>query len=82
MSTRDMIHGHDNGDNGAGSKPLLQSSQDAARHRILRGEEEHRVYGATGVGVHYDIGGLKDFGPVDTERESRCSLDRQSTDST
>lgn len=82
MSTRDMMHGQNKGDKGVSSKPLLESSQDAARHRMLRGEEEHMVYGATGIGVHYDIGGLKDFGPVDTERESRCSVDRQSTDGT
>lgn len=48
---------------------LLESAEDAHRHRLARGEKEKEVVGATGLGKHYNIGGgLADSGPVDTER--------------
>lgn len=51
-----------------GSGPLLESAEDAARHRKDRGEPEPRVSGASGFGRHYDIGGKAEYGPVDTHR--------------
>ena len=52
----------------AQASPLLETAEDAQKHRVERGETEPQERGATGLGRHYDVGGVADFGPVDTER--------------
>ncbi|KAI3437725.1 hypothetical protein D9Q98_000173 [Chlorella vulgaris] len=49
---------------------LLESADDASKHRKARGEEEPMSPGRSGLGRHIDIGGVADFGPVDTTRMS------------
>jgi hypothetical protein len=36
--------------------------------RQERGDPEPKQVGKSGLGSHYDIGGLADYGPTDTER--------------
>ncbi|KAL4451672.1 hypothetical protein ABPG75_007334 [Micractinium tetrahymenae] len=50
---------------------LLESAEDAAKHRKERGEEEPMSPQKSGLGRHVDIGGVGDFGPVDTERMAK-----------
>lgn len=53
-------------------KPLaLESAEQAEAHRKARGEEEPISPRRSGLGRHYDIGGVADYGPVDTERNQQ-----------
>lgn len=51
-----------------GSVELLESPDEAEQHRKKRGEPEPQVVGKTGMAGHIDIGGVADYGPVDTQR--------------
>ncbi|GAB4824209.1 hypothetical protein N2152v2_011255 [Parachlorella kessleri] len=57
------------GQAGKDDKPLaLESAEQAAQHRKERGEEEPLSPRKSALGRHYDIGGVADYGPVDTDR--------------
>ncbi|PRW20779.1 IAA-amino acid hydrolase ILR1-like 3 [Chlorella sorokiniana] len=47
---------------------LLETSESAELHRKQRGDPEPTSPGKSGLGRHIDVGGVGDFGPVDTER--------------
>lgn len=53
---------------------LLESAEEAERHRKERGEPEPVSPRKSGLGRHIDIGGVADFGPVDTERMQQPDL--------
>lgn len=46
----------------------LETAEQAEAHRKARGEEDPISPRRSALGRHYDIGGVADFGPVDTER--------------